>query len=255
MTRPVYVRQLAIGKGMPKICVPLTGRNREEILRQAAEAAVCGAEIAEWRADYWEEPRRREKLEELLFALSVKLSGLPLLFTVRTEAEGGRRAFSASEYMEWNQIAADSGKADLIDVEYLQEPELYGGLIRRLKARGAVVIASSHDFAKTDPSPLLLEKLRCLDASGADILKLAVMPEDAADTRRLMAVVKEFVSGETSRPVIAMAMGKAGEASRVEGQLFGSALTFGTAGEASAPGQLPVGELRRRLEEVRRKLC
>ena len=46
------------------------------------------------------------------------------------------------------------------------------------------------------------------------------------------------------RPYITMSMGKLGLVSRISGELTGSAVTFGSASAASAPGQLPVGELR-----------
>lgn len=39
--------------------------------------------------------------------------------------------------------------------------------------------------------------------------------------------------------------------SRVSGQVFGSAATFGAAKTASAPGQVPVGELRAILNTLR----
>ena len=45
-----------------------------------------------------------------------------------------------------------------------------------------------------------------------------------------------------------MSMGALGAVSRVSGSLTGSAVTFGTAGHASAPGQLPAAELREMLE-------
>ena len=40
-----------------------------------------------------------------------------------------------------------------------------------------------------------------------------------------------------------MSMGKLGVISRICGEVFGSAVTFGTAGKASAPGQLPANQL------------
>ena len=41
-----------------------------------------------------------------------------------------------------------------------------------------------------------------------------------------------------------MSMGKLGGVSRVTGRLFGSAMTFGSVGQASAPGQIAVRQLR-----------
>ena len=51
-------------------------------------------------------------------------------------------------------------------------------------------------------------------------------------------------------PVITMSMGPLGAVSRISGELFGSALTFGTAGTASAPGQLPAPALSAFLQQL-----
>ena len=45
------------------------------------------------------------------------------------------------------------------------------------------------------------------------------------------------------RPIITMSMSGTGVISRLTGEFFGSALTFGAAAKASAPGQIPVSEL------------
>ena len=50
------------------------------------------------------------------------------------------------------------------------------------------------------------------------------------------------------QPVVTMSMSKLGAVSRITGEVFGSALTFGTVGEASAPGQIPVKQLTEYLE-------
>ena len=47
-----------------------------------------------------------------------------------------------------------------------------------------------------------------------------------------------------------MAMGALGVISRLGGGVFGSAVTFGTAGRASAPGQTDAAELKRALELI-----
>lgn len=44
-------------------------------------------------------------------------------------------------------------------------------------------------------------------------------------------------------PVVTMSMGQLGLVSRLCGQQFGSAITFGLAGEASAPGQIDADSL------------
>ncbi|MBK4329426.1 type I 3-dehydroquinate dehydratase, partial [Enterobacter hormaechei] len=50
--------------------------------------------------------------------------------------------------------------------------------------------------------------------------------------------------------LITMSMGKSGGVSRVTGRLFGSAMTFGTVGQASAPGQIAIAKLREVMDTL-----
>ena len=47
-----------------------------------------------------------------------------------------------------------------------------------------------------------------------------------------------MVNNYADRPIITMSMAATGVISRVCGEVFGSALTFGAVGKASAPGQI-----------------
>jgi 3-dehydroquinate dehydratase-1 len=58
----------------------------------------------------------------------------------------------------------------------------------------------------------------------------------------LLLVTAQMTEERTEKPVITMSMGSVGALSRVCGEMSGSALTFGTVGAASAPGQIPVGK-------------
>ena len=58
---PVVVRNVKIGEGIPKICVPIVGVTREEILAAGARIREIGADVAEWRADWYEDVFHLEK--------------------------------------------------------------------------------------------------------------------------------------------------------------------------------------------------
>lgn len=62
----VKIRNLEIGKGMPKICVPIVGRTKQEILESAKEAIVEHPDVVEWRADWYTEVFRWECVEYML---------------------------------------------------------------------------------------------------------------------------------------------------------------------------------------------
>ena len=174
MTKPLYVRSIPLGDGIPKVCVPLTGETLPEVVREAGKAAEAGADLIEWRMDFLREPCGEESLEEALFMISAAAPDTPLIFTIRTRSEGGNIDLTEHEYESLNQTAAESGKADLIDVEYERDPEAMEQLIRKIGRLGALTIASTHNFSGTSDDETLMQTFRELDASGADIIKMAM---------------------------------------------------------------------------------
>ena len=48
---PVKVRNITIGEGTPKICVPIVGVTKEEILEAGKNICTIGADVIEWRVD------------------------------------------------------------------------------------------------------------------------------------------------------------------------------------------------------------
>ncbi|MBQ9648774.1 MAG: type I 3-dehydroquinate dehydratase, partial [Oscillospiraceae bacterium] len=62
----VTVRGVALGAGRPKIAVPLIARTRGELLAQAAELTALPADLAEWRADFYDALADEAALTETL---------------------------------------------------------------------------------------------------------------------------------------------------------------------------------------------
>ena len=252
MTKPIQIKNIILGQGMPKICVPLTAQTAEELFSQAEASVAAGADLVEWRADFFEELEQEVKTAETLELLSDILGQVPLLFTIRTKKEGGNREISTDDYVNYNLLAARTGYADLVDVEAFDNEEEKKKLISEIRKLGGKVIASTHDFQKTGSRETLLSRFQEMDASGADILKMAVMPKDFEDVAAIMQATNEMTK-LTDRPLISMAMGDTGSMSRISGENFGSCVTFGTVGKASAPGQFPIKELRMMMEALHRK--
>ena len=163
--------------------------------------------------------------------------------------EGGVLDLTPAEYARIMEWAAEQAEIDLVDVEGLQEDRDPALLIARLFQAGKATIASAHFFHRTPPTEEMFGILARLDALGSDIVKMAVMPEKQSDVTALMRVTSE-VSRESRCPLITMAMGELGTVTRTAGRLFGSSVTFGAAAAASAPGQLPVRELRAQLRMI-----
>ena len=59
--KTVKVKEVEIGRGIPKICIPITGTTREEILLDVEEILKQKPDLAEWRADCYKEGENGEK--------------------------------------------------------------------------------------------------------------------------------------------------------------------------------------------------
>ena len=61
----VNVRKVEIGKGIPKICVPVVGITRDDIIDAACKAKET-ADLVEWRADWYEDVLDFKKTEKMM---------------------------------------------------------------------------------------------------------------------------------------------------------------------------------------------
>ncbi|WP_420873327.1 type I 3-dehydroquinate dehydratase [Paenibacillus silvae] len=247
----VQVREVVIGEGKPKICVPLVARTIDELVREAEVVAQLEPDLVEWRVDFLESLENGFDLTVIFDNLKTirnKLGNLPLIFTFRTAREGGEREISPEQYVQLNMEALTSGYADLIDVELFSPEADVSTLIQSAHQYGVKVILSNHDFDKTPRKAELINRLRKAQELGGDLPKIAVMPQSTADVLTLLQATWEMNELYADRPIITMSMAGKGVISRLSGEIFGSAVTFGSAGKASAPGQVAVAELRQMLE-------
>lgn len=239
----VKVRNIEIGAGIPKICVPIVGVTREEILAAAENIKSTKADVVEWRVDWYEDIFDFTKTEATMQALREVLGEMPILFTFRTSKEGGEKAIETEAYVELNQNAAKTGLVDLVDVEAFTGDDVVKAVVETAHENGVKVIASNHDFHKTPTKEEIVSRLRKMQELGADIPKIAVMPQNKKDVLTLLAATEEMVSEYADRPIITMSMSGTGVISRLCGEVFGSALTFGAVGKVSAPGQMGIEDL------------
>ncbi len=250
----VKIRELSIGEGIPKVCVPIVEKTKEDILQSAREIYKSVADLAEWRADWFEDVFEIEAVQDVLKGLREILKEKPLLFTFRTKEEGGEKEISTKQYVELNETVLKTGDIDLIDVEVLSQPDAMTMLLEIAHEQDVKVIGSNHDFDKTPPREEIVRRLSLMQEAGTDIAKIAVMPQKEEDVRVLLEATKEANMKQGGCPVVAISMSSMGVISRLSGEKFGSAITFGTLQRASAPGQIHVNELKKELEKVHKIL-
>nr|WP_315021421.1 type I 3-dehydroquinate dehydratase [uncultured Aminipila sp.] len=241
--KTVEIRNLIIGKGMPKICIPIVGATKEEILTEAKSIKDLPVHMVEWRADWFEDIFNFNHVLEVLSQLRTILNEVPLLFTFRTAQEGGEKSIEIAAYAELNKAVARTGFIDLIDVEAFGNDHFIIPIISEAHKQGIKVIASNHDFEKTLSKNEIIRRLIKMQDIGADIAKIALMPQSKHDVLTLLEASLEMSEQHAQIPIVAISMGKDGLISRLTGELFGSAITFGSVKEASAPGQMEAKDL------------
>lgn len=192
------------------------------------------------------------KIAEVATALRARTQ-LPLILTVRSEAEGGQcpegAYTSAVEALiqcagaVTDSRGGNSGAADVqiaLDVEVARPDSR--ALIEKARAQGIHVVASFHDFCATPPD--LFERMRVMEQAGASVAKIAVTPSNMDDVLSVLRVAHR-AQAELAIPVIAISMGRMGTVTRLMGAEFGSCATFATGPQgASAPGQYSVAQVR-----------
>ncbi len=189
----------------------------------AARDAVRHADMVELRVD---------GVVDLDVAGALKGRKQPAILTCRPPWEGGRFAGTEEERGRILTSAFALG-AEYIDVEW-RAPFVH----RLLEHSGGTrSVLSSHEFSGIPPD--LTDRVREMRASGAEIVKVAVMPS---------TLMEGVALGELTRGggVVAIGMGDIGLPTRLLAAHLGSCWTY--AGAGAAPGQIPA---ERMLQEFR----
>jgi 3-dehydroquinate dehydratase-1 len=251
--RTVTVKGLTIGEGRPKIIVPITAKSGQAALESAARlAGMAAIDLIEFRVDHLANALDAQDVARLCAAVAGALRGKPMMVTFRTQAEGGITPVSGPAYADFYAAILQGGQADLIDLEFNRGADTVRPVLAAARAAGVATVVSYHDFHATAPAHELVGLMRQMQEWDADIVKVATMPASAGDVLRLLTATWDMKANHADRPLITMAMNGVGVVSRLAGEVFGSAATFGMVGEASAPGQIPVEDLLSVLEVIHR---
>ena len=250
---PVVIKNCKIGEGSPKIIVPIVASTKEGILAEANNLKTISFDVLEWRIDWYEDVSDVSKINETATQIKDVLKDIPLLITFRTAKEGGQKDIDSLTYKNLMCDICNLKAADLIDVELFTGDDIVTEIISVASKNQIPVIASNHEWHSTPSTEEIINRLQKMRSLGADIAKIAVTPTSKADVLSLLSATEE-ASRLLDCPIVTMSMGSTGVVSRLVGESFGSAMTFGAAAKASAPGQINVNQLRTVLDIIHASL-
>ena len=243
--RPILVkgRPLAGGR-LPAVCAPLVARDTAALVQEAELVVARQPDLLEWRVDFFQRIAEPAEVLAAARALRAVAAGIPILFTRRAQREGGEPiALAEAQVVALYQAVCAAGLVDLVDTEMDNDPADVAQVREAARGGGQSLVLSFHDFQSTPAPEMLLQKFLQAERLGADVAKLAVMPRGMEDVHALLGALLQ-AQRAVGIPVAGMAMGGLGAVSRLCGGLFGSALTFAVGASASAPGQMPIDDVR-----------
>lgn len=252
-TRLIHLRGKPLANGaLPLICTPLVGRTQADVLDELAAVLPKKPDLIEWRVDFFEGIADTALVLDTARAIQAQAGGIPLLFTRRSTREGGEKiGLDEAGVVQLYEAVCAEGCAELIDYEMCNAPADFARLRAASSGRGILLVASYHNFQATPDAPSLVGKFAEAERLGGDVAKVAVMPQGPEDVLTLLAAT-HTASRTVALPLISMSMGAYGSLSRMVGWVYGSTVTFAVGKSSSAPGQVPIEELRQVLATVRR---
>ena len=253
--KAIELKGVPPGSGrFPAICAPLVGRTRDQLLAEVAVVAAMQPDILEWRVDFFEGTADAAEVVSLAGRIQQAAGGIPLLFTRRCAREGGQKiGIDEQQVVALYHAVCESGHVQLVDFEMGNDAADLLAVRDAARKHGVQTVLSFHDFSGTPSLDALKARFAQAQELGADIAKVAVMPQRMDDVLTLLGATLQS-SRELRIPLVSMAMGRFGAVSRLCGWAFGSAMTFAVGQSSSAPGQMPAEDVEAGLALLQRAL-
>lgn len=243
-SRPIQLKDRLLGSGKePLICTPLVGTQEADLRREMAVVIAKKPDLIEWRVDFFAGIADLDRVLALGKEIHTLAAGIPFLFTRRSTREGGNPIpLDEDQVLATCAAICRAGLAELFDVELSVAPHHFAQAVALARETGARLVASYHNFQETPSAAEIVAKLVAMEKAGADVVKIAVMPQDLRDVLTLLDATQQAIQ-DVGVPVISMSMGGYGALSRLFGWTFGSSVTFAIGENSSAPGQVPIDDI------------
>lgn len=195
------------------------------------------ADLIEWRADYLP----KEAVLEMAPAVFEKCVGREVIFTLRTNRQGGHVELTDQEYVSLIKEIAALYQPDYIDFEYYSYQSVFEEMLDFPN-----LVLSYHNFQETPGN--FLEIMSELTSLSPAVVKMAVMANTEQDVLDVMNYTRGFKTLNVEQKFATVSMGELGKISRLSGRITGSCWTFASLDKPAAPGQMSLQHTRKFLD-------
>ena len=225
-----------------RICATIAETNALEALKLASIGQKMGADLIEYRLDFLE--RKNFEKDVSVIGNLKEQAELPVIFTVRSNKEGGVWEGSEEERLNIIEACIDTAPA-YVDIELTLDIEDISRLCLMAKKNDVSVILSRH-YGNMPPLKQLISDLKEAKALEADVVKIIPTAKTLEDNLEILMLHSS--AKDIGIKIIAFCMGKYGVLSRILCSFFGSEFTYAGVNKVVASGQLMVDSLRMILD-------
>ena len=218
------------GTGVRRICAVVAASTAREMGEQV-QSALRETKTIELRLDWLRSDSERSRfLRRLTMDITKEAT---FVATCRRREGGGKFGGDAQQELYWLTEARQAG-CQWCDLEMETYQELPEGFIREYPLPKRILL-SIHDFDRTAKLP---GKIRLAQHGLVDAAKIAARALTISDSVRLLRLARR------SKNFVAVPMGEIGLPGRILALREGSALAYAPAAQATAPGQVSLGEMK-----------
>jgi 3-dehydroquinate dehydratase/shikimate dehydrogenase len=234
---------MALKISFPRICVALGISDPKELLEHASREAEASESFLEFRLDYLPRP---EQGPDIIRATLSRHPGCAILATCRRHQNHGKFNGGIEDQIRILENAIAAG-AQAVDLE-IESAEPTSDRLQTLR-QNAKLIVSYHNFEGTPHLEQVAKRMTRIPADAYKIVTTARKPSDCA---RILALARS----NPRVPMVVLAMGETGFATRVLATSFGGLFTYAApaCNEGTASGQVTARLLRHlyRIEKLSR---
>ncbi|HEY1580813.1 MAG TPA: shikimate dehydrogenase [Terracidiphilus sp.] len=240
MPQAIYTAGTVLAPATPrlrlgKLCVAIQGSSPAELMERV-EAAGKDFKFLELRLDSLANPANALPYVKQFLG---ERKDITVIATCRRKANGGGFDGPLAAQFEVLTKAAQAG-CQIIDLEVESAEEAKSAQLKNLRAAGAALLVSFHDFSRTKALDQAADRI---EAFRPDFVKVVSTARNLADN---LAILRLIEDRSLASQVVGIAMGEEGLVSRILGPRAGAAFTFASFsnGSETAPGQITADSMR-----------
>ena len=219
----------------PKICLSLNSKTIEDLIEEIEEF-IEYADMVEWCVDetVGSENYTREEFVHKLLMVKSFCQNKPLIVDYKKDEETGNKI------QRWAM-----GYADIIDIDADNSEVLK--LVKEARRKKTKTLISHHVFEGMPTKDEIATQFVRMERTKGNILKIACYAENEIDTYAVLEAAGAYTQLREHKPIVAIAMGEEGQASRICAGDFGSSISYACGAKPTAPGQFNARDLNRYL--------